>query len=170
VAIESGRRPQSNSSATLFLSNFSRESFPLSALGAFCYWQSGTTHPLFSFVLQCFMLKGMKTFAALLLLCVTACSHAPDRSLENDAEIAAMAKPAAEQRLGDVKMRLETVEERVRAAHARLDNAEAQSATDVTKQSAVDGFEAELDSLQQKRAALQHEEHALEMRLRELVD
>jgi predicted nucleic acid-binding Zn-ribbon protein len=136
-------------------------------LGAFCYRQSDTT-PLFSFVLECFMLKGMKTLLVLLLLSVTACSHAPDRTKENDAEVATLSKPAADQRLAEVRKSLETMEERVRAAHARLVNAEAQATTDVTKQSAVDGAEAELASLQQKRAALSHEEHTLEARLREL--
>lgn len=119
------------------------------------------------------MLEGMKLLCAFLLVCLSACSHAPadsDTLKASDAAIAALTKPAADQRLAEVQKRIEALDERVAASRARRDNLQSQASTDVTKQPAVDGAEAELATLQQRRAALQHEERALEARLRELAD
>ncbi|MGZ3670799.1 MAG: hypothetical protein ACXWR4_12855, partial [Bdellovibrionota bacterium] len=82
--------------------------------------------------------------------------------------IAALPQAELSQRLAENQKQLDSVEERLNVTRARRDNLQLQAGTDVNKQNAVDGAEAELASLQAKRATLLHERHLLEGRQREL--
>jgi hypothetical protein len=115
---------------------------------------------------------GMRIFYPLLVLvCFSACSHAPPESnvgRESNAAIAALGRPDASARLADTLLQLDKLDERLKVTRARRDNAQGQAANDVRKQSAVDGAEAELSAIQQQRSTLLHEQHVLEARIREL--
>lgn len=98
-----------------------------------------------------------------------ACSHsAPTSPHQEDASLGQLNQSDAVTNLEDTLVELQKVDERIRSAQTRRDNYQLQAGSDVTKQSAVEGTEAELEALQTKRGALLHRQHVLEARLREL--
>lgn len=108
---------------------------------------------------------------AVVLLSLSACSHGPsDAELrqKSDTEIASFDRGAVDSRLSATLKSLEALDAQLEAAYARRDSLQVQASTDVNKQNAVDGTEAEIAAIQQKRSKLLHEQHALEARLREL--
>jgi hypothetical protein len=103
---------------------------------------------------------------ALLILLLGACSHAP-AGLE-EAEIARLSLPEATARLEATVKEVRNVDERWKDAELRRDNYKLLASTDATKQNFVDGAEAEIDALRERRGRLAHRQHLLEGRLREL--
>ena len=106
-----------------------------------------------------------------LLFCLlSGCSHAPATSsnAEQDTAIAQLSRSEADGQLAQTASELKDLDEKINTVGARRDNLQMQAGTDVNKQNAVDGAEAELGALQAKRAALLHRQHVLEGRLREL--
>jgi len=113
----------------------------------------------------------MKTLFVLVLLHLSACSRAPseiDRRRQSDSEIATLDRAGLDSQLAATRKDLEALAEELVAARARRDSRQIQASTDLNKQNAVDGVEAEIESLQQRLSLLMHRQHSLEARGREL--
>ena len=113
----------------------------------------------------------MRFLLALLLL--SSCSHAPAESeyeRVRATEIAGLNRHDVDTQLAEANAELTVVEDRLAITRARRDNLQGQASTDVNKQNAVEGAEAELATLQSRRGVLLHEQHLLEARSRELAN
>ncbi len=113
-------------------------------------------------------MKNLSASLFFVFLTLSACSTTPQ--LEPPEYFAKLSRGDAEAQLSQVQDDLEEIDKEIRGAEVRRDSAQMKQGTDATQDGAVEGTEADLASLQNKKGVLINKQLMLERRLRDLND